>query len=128
MVVCLDLEREFGVIIEGHNACVVDKCRDEGQLAQLGCRGSGGAHQVRFDEAVDGRIGTEFEQGRMQVCDIGSNRRCVAGVDHTPFEGFVGAVFAPGLGNGLEFTIGGITIDTPVVGLYGTHFVEIERQ
>ncbi len=47
---------------------------------------------------------------------------------HESLEGFVGAVLAPGLGDGFELAIGGFTALFAEVGLDGLHFLEAEGE
>ena len=60
MIMRFDFERNLSVGVECENAGVIDECRYEGQIFEVGCGRIGGTHQMSFDEAVDGRTGTEL--------------------------------------------------------------------
>ncbi len=54
--------------------------------------------------------------------------RGVAGVVDGGFEGLVDAVLGPGLGEGFEFDVGGVSAQGLVVVLDGLHLVEVEEE
>jgi len=102
MVVGFDLEADVHVAVEGDDSGVVDEDADAPGFVEL----AGDARDGGFEEVVYGAAVHADEA----------------------FEGFVDAVFRPGLGEGFEFDVGGVSAEFGEVVLDCAHFLEVEAE
>src|SRR5205823_6070970 len=107
VVMGLDLERDFVVVVEVDDAGVVGEGGAYPGLVDF----FGGGADVSVQEAID-----KGQGDALTLID-----------GNTSLKGFVDAVLAPGLGDGLELDVGGVAPEAAVVMLDGLHLTQVER-